>query len=217
MSGLLVCVSFSECQYTMQYSHWDILISVSSWNKGAWCRVCYSCLWTETSKHDTGEPLLFFWRGIFFAAIFIPDLPNSWLVLLYSDGSTGILRVPLWGSPMEHTPGVWCCGVCGVWDDFLLTVSPLLLVKWSHYIQTTANLGHGHDGTCAAVVIYSLSFIHLYDFCCFWCLSLQFSGCYCLAFNLLNPSGYCKNWIILDSTEKDKIKNIEKIYFMVPI
>ena len=43
------------------------------------------------------------------------------------------------------------------------------------------------------------------------------SGCYCLVFNLLNPSGYCKKWIILDSTEKDKIKNIEKIYFMVPI
>ena len=32
---------------------------------------------------------------IFFAAIFIPDLPNSRLVLLYSDGSKGILRVPL--------------------------------------------------------------------------------------------------------------------------
>ena len=47
---------------------------------------------------------------------------------------------------------------------------------------------------------------------------VSFSGCYyCLVFNLLNPSGYCKKWIILDSTEKDKIKNIEKIYFMVPI
>ena len=124
MSGLLVCVSFSECQCTMQYSHWDILISVSSWNKGAWCRVCYSCLWTETSKHDTGEPLLFFCRGIFFAAIFIPDLPNSRLVLLYSDGSKGILRVPLriaygtftWGAVKCDVEGCECemtsCPLC---------------------------------------------------------------------------------------------------------
>ena len=63
-----------------------------------------------------------------------------------------------WGSPMEHTPGVRCSVVlCGVWDDFLPTVSPLLLVKWSHYIQTTANLGHG---TCVAVVIYLLLILY---------------------------------------------------------
>ena len=131
MFGLLVCVSFSECQCTMQYSHWDILISVSSWNKGAWCRVCYSCLWTETSKHDTGEPLLFFCWGEFLCGNIY-----SWFAKLLT------CAVVFWwealvslGFPCEDRRWnihlgcgvVWCCVVCGVWDDFLPTVSPLLL------------------------------------------------------------------------------------------
>ena len=114
---------------------------------------------------------------------------------------------------------VWCAG-CEMWDDFLLTVSPLLLVKWSPQ-PDTASLGHGHDGTCAAILhiypsyLFFISILYFYD--CLLSLSFEFSGCYCLVFNLLNPSRYCKKWIILDCTEKDKIRNIEKIYFMVPI
>ena len=146
----------------------------------------------------------------------------SWVLICvptsYSHGSTGILRVSLWGSPMELQ--LRCCVLCGEWDDFLLTVSPLLLVKWSHH-PDTANLGHGHDGTCAAILhiypsyLFFISIFYFYD--CLLSLSFEFSGCYCLVFNLLNPSRYCKKWIILDCTEKDKIRNIEKIYFMVPI
>ena len=146
----------------------------------------------------------------------------SWVLICvptsYSHGSTGILRVPLWGSPMEHTPGVRCCVVCGVWDVRWLpadcvTTPPCQVVTPSRHCQPGTR-SWWHMCSYSSYLSF-ISILYFYD--CLLSLSFEFSGCYCLVFNLLNPSRYWKKWIILDCTEKDKIRNIEKIYFMVPI
>ena len=112
-----------------------------------------------------------------------------------------------------YTAAAMLCGVRGVRCEmtscWLCHHSSL---SSGHTIQT---LPTWDTVMMAHVQLFFIPFISiLYFYDCLLSLSFEFSGCYCLVFNLLNPSRYCKKWIILDSTEKDKIRNIEKKYIL---